>query len=65
MTEYAEYTQREQGIYDEGFASGATAALLRTCNMLEEIDSRFERVRGELPSERRDRYMEIVRELLD
>ena len=52
--EYAEYTQREQEIYDLGFASGATAALLRTCNILEGIDSRFERVRGE-PSLRTER----------
>ena len=69
MTEYAEYTQREREIYDTGFAegraSGATASLQTTYNMLKEIDSRFEKVGDESLTEWRERFVEIIRQLLD
>ena len=60
-----EYTQREWEIYHEGYGAGASAALVKTCNILEEIDSRFEKVGDESPAQRRDRAVEIIRGLLD
>ena len=69
MTEYSELSQRDREIYDAGYeegkAAGASAALTGTCNSLAEIDSRFEKEGDESPSQRRDRAVEIIRQLLE